>query len=484
MVFFTDIFGVSEETLEEYGAFNISLINDLPLFIDPFLLYASEKPEYKALHNSIITYLTFLRNKAAEGQISTAKIARWYKFSEVKENWLGYSETGNSGSGLGNDFGRHMSAAMMSVFNSLGKEQITESSHLEKICLFRSGVGRDNISDFTCNLIKHYLLEYTQTFAQTYLQAEQCKTISVPKVNFDYQNEIWRPRTFYLPFFNDQYVILTPKDLLTKDENWINLSDMRNRLMEIAASVPNIELRDQINDLYMRCLPDNPKSKDKTEAAQYVINHYPVLMDYYIKKQEEDKDGAKEASTEIVSGARQVYIRNVQQAVEHLLKNTEFYQSEAIGSYEASRKRVEFLKTFIEDMDGYKLFYHDGQPIKKEKDLQLIFKLTWFGTIYDVNAEVNNGRGPVDYKISMGSFDKTLVEFKLASNSKLKKNLQNQVQVYERANATQQSMKVILYFNEIEHQKVNSVLNDLNLQGNPNIILIDACNDKVSASNA
>lgn len=84
----------------------------------------------------------------------------------------------------------------------------------------------------------------------------------------------------------------------------------------------------------------------------------------------------------------------------------------------------------------------------------------------------------------MGSFDKTLVEFKLASNSKLKKNLQNQVQVYERANATQQSMKVILYFNEIEHQKVNSVLNDLNLQGNPNIILIDACNDKVSASNA
>lgn len=242
MVFFTDIFGVSEETLEEYGAFNISLINDLPLFIDPFLLYASEKPEYRALHNSIITYLTFLRNKAAEGHISAAKIARWYKFSEVKENWLGYSETGNSGSGLGNDFGRHMSAAMMSVFNSLGNEQITESSHLEKICLFRSGVGRDNISDFTCNLIKHYLLEYTQTFARTYLQPEQCRNINVSKVTFDYQNEIWRPRAFYLPFFNDQYVILTPKDLLTKDENWINLSDMRNRLMEIASSVPNIEL--------------------------------------------------------------------------------------------------------------------------------------------------------------------------------------------------------------------------------------------------
>ena len=480
MIFFSDIFGVSEDTLEEYGAFNISLINDLPLFIDPFLLYASEKPEYKALHKGIIKYLTFLRDKAVEGHISTAKIARWYKFSEVKENWLGYSETGNSGSGLGRDFGQNMLAAMMSVFRSLGNEQITESSHLEKICLFRTGVGRDNISDFTCNLIKHYLLDYTQTFARMYLKTEQCKTVSVPKVTFDYRNEVWRPEKFFLPYFNDQYVLLTPKDLLTKDENWINLSNMRNRLLEIAASVPNIELRDQINDMYMRSLPDNPKSKDKTEAAQRVINRYPILMDYYIKKQEEDKEGAKETSTEIVSGARQVFIK---QAVEHLIKNTEFYKCEATGSFEASRKRVEFLKTFIEDMDGYKLFYHDGQPIKKEKDLQLIFKLTWFGTTYDVNAEVNNGRGPVDFKISMGAFDKTLVEFKLASNSKLKKNLENQIQVYEKANATQQSMKVILYFNESEHIKVNSILNDLNLQGNPNIILIDACDDKLSASN-
>lgn len=483
MVFFSDIFGVSEETLEEYGAFNISLINDLPLFIDPFLLYASEKPEYKRLHEGIIEYLTFLRDKASEGPISPAKIARWYKFPEVKENWLGYSETGNSGSGLGEDFGNNMSAAMTSVYANLGNETITDSSHLEKIGLFRAGVGRDNISDFTCNLIKHYLLEYTQTFAQNYLQPEQCKRVSVPKVIFDYSNEVWRPQVFYLPFFNEQYVILTPKDLLTKDENWINFIDMRNRLLEVADSIPNAELRDQINDLYIRSLPDKANAKDKANAAQYVINRYPQLMDYYIKLQEEDKEGAKETSTEIVAGAEQVYISNVLKAVEYLHSNTEFYQSEATGSYEASRRRVEFLKHFIEDMDGYRIFYDGGQPVKKERDLQLMFKLTWFGTMYDVNAETNNGRGPVDFKISMGSFDKTLVEFKLASNSKLKKNLENQVQVYEKANATQQSMKVILYFNESEHIKVNNILNDLKLQGNPNIILIDACGDKLSASN-
>ena len=41
---------------------------------------------------------------------------------------------------------------------------ITQTSHLEKAGLFEIGVGKDNISDFTTNLIKEYLLEYTEKF--------------------------------------------------------------------------------------------------------------------------------------------------------------------------------------------------------------------------------------------------------------------------------------------------------------------------------
>lgn len=39
--YFSDYFGVSPQRLQTYGAFNISLIADLPLFIDPFLLFNS-----------------------------------------------------------------------------------------------------------------------------------------------------------------------------------------------------------------------------------------------------------------------------------------------------------------------------------------------------------------------------------------------------------------------------------------------------------
>lgn len=483
MVYFSELYGLEEKVLEDYGAINISLINDIPLFIDPFLLYASDKQEYKELHERILDYLTFLRNKAAEGTVTLEKIKRWYCFHEVKQNWLGYSETGNGGSGLGVDFGRSMTNNICNVFNDLRNETITETSHLEKLCLFRSGVGRDNVSDFTCNLIKEYLLKYTETFAHLYLQPEQCRNISVQKVTFDYEREVWMPRTFYLPYFNNDFVLLTPKDLLTKDENWINLSDMRHRFLDITASLPNEELRDQINDMYSRAIPERASQKERNEAASAVINRYPMLMDYYIKLKEEDKEAAKDASNNIVTEVDKIFIRNIQRLISKLQKDTTFYDEVPMGSYEATRKRVMFLKHIIENCDGYKLFYNGVKPIKKEKDLQILFKFTWFGTAFDVNAEVNNGRGPVDYKVAFGSSDKTLVEFKLAKNSKLKQNLKHQVGVYEQANDTQQSMKVILYFSKVEYNTVINTLKELKLENNPNIILIDACNKKVSASN-
>ena len=483
MIYFTEIFGIDAKVLEDYGAINISLINDIPLFIDPFLLYASDKPEYQALHEGILDYLVFLRGKATEGNVTIEKIKRWYRFPEVKQNWLGYSETGNGGSGLGVDFGQSMTNNICGVFPDLRSETITETSHLEKICLFRTGVGRDNVSDFTCNLIKEYLLRYTETFARQYLKPEQCRRISVQKVSFDYGLEVWTPRCFYLPYFNNDFVLLTPKDLLTKDENWINLSDMTHRFLDITASLPNDELRDQINDVYARAIPDRATQKQINEAAINTISRYPQLMDYYIKIKEEDKDAAKDASSNIVTEADQIFVRNIQRLISVLHSDTEFYDEVAIGSFEATRKRVMYLKHIIEDCDGYKLFYTGGKPVRKEKDLQLLFKLTWFGTAYDINAETNNGRGPVDYKVSFGASDKTLVEFKLAKNTKLKQNLKNQVEIYEQANGTNQSMKVILFFSESEHNLVLKLLKELNIEDNGNIILIDACNNKMSASN-
>jgi len=284
MVYFTDFFRIEEEILETYGAFNISLINDLPLFIDPFLLFGSTKEEYQKIHIEILDYLAFLKNKSHLGGITKSEIESWYKFPEVKQNWLGYSVSGNSGSGLGDKFGEAMSKNMHIVFDDLHNEQVTVTSHLEKAGLFQIGIGKDNISDFTCNLIKSYLLEYTQKFAKKYLNSSQIRQVMVSKVFFSYEMQRWMPKSFVLPFYDNDFVILTPKDLLTKDNNWINSHDLKGDFISICNSIPNNQLRSEIQNYFRSKLPSPiivGKGKIGKEKSLHKQRYRMLLMKQY-----------------------------------------------------------------------------------------------------------------------------------------------------------------------------------------------------------
>lgn len=53
-LYFSEQFGIVPKVLEEYGAFDVSIVSDLPLFIVPFLLFNSDKPEYRALHEQTL----------------------------------------------------------------------------------------------------------------------------------------------------------------------------------------------------------------------------------------------------------------------------------------------------------------------------------------------------------------------------------------------------------------------------------------------
>jgi hypothetical protein len=434
-----------------------------------------------------LAYLTFLKSKSEAGITDISQIKSWYLFPEVKQNWFGYSKVGNGGSGLGEKFGKAMSSSMHIVFDDLGKERITQSSHLEKAGLFEIGVGKDNISDFTTNLTKEFLLSYTETFAKANIDQKQLRVVKVDKVYFDYELERWMPKEFTLPFIFNDYVLLTPRDILTKDDNWINSNDLRGDFRRICNSIPNDQLRNEILNYFQKTLPKPPKNKKNTQkeitiAIQQTIRNFPEIIKWYIKQKEENKEGAKNVSKQRVEEVETMFILQISKFVETLIEQTEFYKINPNPSFDEALKRVNFLKQVIENNDGYRLFYIDHQPIKREEDLQIIYRLTWYASDFDVNREANNGRGPVDYAVSKGSNDKTLIEFKLASNSKLKQNLAKQVEIYEQANNTQNSIKVILYFDNSEFRKVMKTLKELKLDNKPNIILIDA-GRKTSASN-
>lgn len=148
-IYFTDFFNVPADILENYGAFNVSLINDLPLFIDPFLLFGSKKPEYQELHESILKYLAFLKFKSEEGITELSEIKSWYLFPEVKQNWFGYSKIGNGGSSLGEKFG----LAMSSVPHGQLPNDIRE------LLKFTSGFEFSGLEEITFNSIGQFGLE-------------------------------------------------------------------------------------------------------------------------------------------------------------------------------------------------------------------------------------------------------------------------------------------------------------------------------------
>lgn len=485
-VHFSDIFGISRESLENYGAFNISLIADMPLFIDPFLLFSSDKPEYQTLHKQILDYLTFLKQKADDGITDDGLIYSWYRFPERKQNWLGYCELGNAGRGLGKEFADNMHSMMPIAFSNMGQETIAASTHLEKVSLFNPGVGRDNISDFTTNLILDYLLKYTESFAVKNIDPQLCGKFKVKKAVFDYECETWIPREYILPCYKDTFVILTPKDILTRDETWINHHEMIERFDEISASVENDELRSLINNYFCSKLPKRANSGRDSEkeikfARWETIKHYPTLVEYYINAKEKDKDNAKSVADSKVQDTQQVLVSRVMMFLHDSRIDKRFFEISPQATIAETLQRVHYFKDCIEKNDGYKIFYIDGKPVKREADLQILFRFVWYATDLDVNREVNNGRGPVDYKISYGSKDSTLVEFKLASNTSLKKNLAHQLEIYQNANNTQFGVKVIMYFNETEKAKVEKLLRELNMSNQPNVILIDA-RQKKSAS--
>jgi hypothetical protein len=321
----------------------------------------------------------------------------------------------------------------------------------------------------------------------------------VRRVRFNYDTEAWEDGTYYLPVWSGDFVLFTPTDMLTRDDTWISHGDMINGFSRIPAAIPDAQLRAQVSNYFTQHLRSTseatagsrgqrrrrrraPSQKDRREAAMATIRRYPAVIDYYIRLKELTGAEAESLSMEKVQEISDLFVRQVRRAVDDIRAKTNFYEL-GLSSYDAALERAKAFKHYVENQDGWRVINRAGKQFARETEVQLFFGIIWFGSVFDVNREVNNGRGPVDFKISIGSADKSLIEFKLASNSKLKQNLEKQVEIYEKANQTATSVKVIICYTEAHQTRVADIQNQLGLESREDIIVVDARSDnKPSAS--
>lgn len=499
-MFFTEKFQVDSNILKNYGAVDISLICDVPLFIDPMLIFNSEKDIYRELHNSIIRYFHFLYTKATQG-LTSKEIDAWFNFSEVPNNWLGYSLFGNKGLALGKKYANFLYKNIAFAINT---HDISKSAHIEKVMLLYEGSGKDKISDLTVNLIKGFLCEYTEEFSLKYIKREFLDIFPVDKVYFNYETESFISKEFVLPYiYNEdgkkEYILLTPYDILREDEPAINKKDFLDSYDRIRNTIENDTLRAYMNNYIGLAVrryeekqqrnkkPIKEKSIKKIEkqAFQEVVKEYPELYDYYIKLREADTDEIRLQCYEEVNAQLEKLLVASKNIIS-LFYNANYHRNEELTAREEAKQRLKFFKHIIEDCDGYKNLYVKGIQIAKENDLQRLFRFVWYGTNYKIDAEANNGRGQTDFIVSMGQNNQNIIEFKLASNSSLS-HVFTQVQIYEAANCTDGSLIVIFYFSEAEYLTSKQIVKEAGYEDmiDESIFLIDCRSDnKISASKA
>ncbi|NFO28832.1 hypothetical protein FDB41_10540 [Clostridium botulinum] len=202
---FSEFYNINKEQ-KDLNFVDINLLEDLELFIDPYV-FAKLKGEFASkCNNAIINFFNEVITLIRSGdKLNAIRILNGLK--EPSETHLGlarHSINGNAVTGK----------KALKLYTKLSKSNAVKTGNLKDLSdceLMIKGIGKDNISDITTNIIREYLIEFTE---------EQCKLYDIPMVIFknniwDKHEKKWVKKEYKLPCVNGKKVILVPKSIVT-----------------------------------------------------------------------------------------------------------------------------------------------------------------------------------------------------------------------------------------------------------------------------
>jgi hypothetical protein len=191
---------------------------DVPVGIDPFLLFKSRDPELRELHDRIVNVFRSGVECIKAGREQDARAI--LQFPEVAEVGLGYTRQGKRGSGVGN----FLSELILKTLRDSPAMLDRGVRHVEELQLISMGIGPDRVSDIAASLMKRFLIDYTQ---------KQCVTWSLPMTSgvpvqhyFDHETQNWADGYFDLPTspIDNSPILLVPRRIV-RALPWINYDD-------------------------------------------------------------------------------------------------------------------------------------------------------------------------------------------------------------------------------------------------------------------
>ncbi|MCR6735647.1 MAG: hypothetical protein NVV83_16900 [Afipia sp.] len=242
---------------------------DIPLYLDPFMLWRSPSQQDQALHTSLINGFNNLgylsKNGEEEKAISILIVA-----SECDEVGLG-----SSAKRKGKRVGREKASEIISLFKRLPQYAQRGFRHFEEIQFYVDGISKDRVSDISCSFLKSFLIDFT---------TDQCARLGIPTAVcrvenvYNYRkNEFESEDGVSVPInpIDGKPIIFVPKRWL-RFTPWINYDDY------FAKYCPQDEIAHAAEEL------------NRVEVLNYNRNHYDVVEDYVTAKERTFEDCAND----------------------------------------------------------------------------------------------------------------------------------------------------------------------------------------------
>ncbi|MBS4194310.1 hypothetical protein [Lederbergia citri] len=472
---FSELYSVDNPESEEW--FDPILHQDTKLFIDPFLIFKTNHPLFSDVYDEMMEFINDVFNLIAKSggnkrDINYKKAVSMLRFHEVNELCLGYS-TNRNGAGPGPKW----SETIASNISRCIDYSIFELDHMEEIGLFSIGIGPDSISDITANIMKDKLVVYTQKI---------CKTHDIPmketilkNASFNKKFRQWETEKVLLPVnpYKDRSTgILLVPEIFLRELPTINKDDFLSSIME------NSILRSDLNF-------EIDQNLKKEDIAKIALENYKIVKEYTRKV--ESRNGTP---YDLIKDPKMLYKWYI--IAQSITNSNPISIKDPTSKEEFLElvfKMAETFKNYVENKSGYKLLWDEKfTKGKSEESVQLLFngivEQYCVANGIDLTREVNQGRGPVDFRFSSGYQNRVLLEIKLARNSKFWHGLEAQLPKYLEIDKLKEGIFLVVIYNENDQKRVkdiNSRVSRVNREQNLKIktIIVDATPQKPSASN-
>lgn len=449
------------DELDNLGVFDALLDADSPFFINILRLKDCSTPEFQDSYEHINEFFRGIikrldhAEKPEMSDIFYRQAYHDFKFSEVNEINLGFAE-GTTGSGFGDDLRKQVLANGYKIV----KAGCKDPEIFQLMALFEKGIGADRISDMISTIILPDIKKYTLRV----LRDLQITPLKYPNKYFDKDGYLLNP-------YKKRQILILPVEILHKmtiAKEWEDVEDAiaRNETIRFAMNCT-------VMDEWSKYSSEEKKELVRTEVFENPKKCEEVISTYRNERIDKldllGKDGDPEYAAK-------------KMARDYELNGGDFKSQvlrQEIDSHRAAIEILDIFREWVENQKGWEpIQTYTRQKSEKFVQRYIAACSSYYIKVnnFDISFEADEGRGPVDVKVSRGN-DKTFIEVKLSTNGEYLHGYEIQVGEYGKAEGT--NSLVYLYIdmgNPGKTDKICKVCRDAKFKGYtaPDLYLVDA----------